>query len=317
MIDLTQSKLAALHKDQTFVLSSLDHRNELAAAECESLCGVEPIAGVAMGGRTDRVKQSAYQHLGVEIIAQSDNFDSLCDIISRSSVELEGFHVKVIANDIASSQRREMVISLSNAIQGRPNLTEPLHRLILLCHKGEFSFGQLTAEPQRDYLQHDRKPHRTSTSLPSRMARGLVNLLPADTRTVLDPCCGTGSIPLEALAIGLQVYCGDRKPRMTFMTRANLRHFGHQPRVKQMDARDWTREVDAIVTDLPHGRYSHVADDVIEAILENAARIAKVSIIVAGENIEPIMRAAGFSRIQVYAVPKHSGFARYVHRGWP
>lgn len=314
MTNLT--RLAALEPTQSLVVSTRDERNELVAAECQALSGVEPVNGLAMGGRTDFIKRSAYQRFGIKVIAQAGDFEALCELVSQSSLDLDGFHILVLASGSRAGDRREMIITIANAIQWNPNLTNPRHRLVLIIQEALFTLGAINSEPSKDYLRHDLKPHRISFSLPSQLARGLVNLLPLNAKTILDPCCGSGSIPLEAIAVGLEVFCGDRKAKMSYMTRANIKHFGYDCTVEQMDARNWTRQVDAIVTDLPHGRYSHVQEDVIQGILIHAASLAPVAVFVAREDMTSLLQRSGYTAVEVFRVPKQAGFVRYVHRAW-
>lgn len=300
----------------SLVVSTRDERNELVAAECHALSGVVPINGVAMGGRTDFIERSAYQRFGIKVIAQAREFKELCQLVAQSPIDLDGFHVRVLAPSSQAGYRREMVVAIADAIPWNPNLTSPRHRLVLVIQQGLFTLGTVSSEPSKGYLQHDLKPHRISFSLPSRLARALVNLLPLNAKTILDPCCGSGSIPLEAIAVGLEVFCGDWKAKMSYMTRANFKHFGYHCAVELMDARNWTRQVDAIVTDLPHGRYCHVQGDVIEGILTHAARLATVGVFVSREDITSQLQRSGYTTVEVFRVPKYTGFVRYVHRAW-
>ena len=103
---------------------------------------------------------------------------------------------------------------------------------------------------------------------------------------------------------------------MSYMTRANFSHFGYDCAVELMDARAWNRKVDAVVTDLPQGRYSHVQDEVIEGILTHAASIATVGVFVAREDLTVRLMGSGYTGVEVFRVPKHTGFVRYVHRAW-
>ncbi len=298
------------------VVCTRDDRNELVAAECQVLSGVAPIDGVAMDGRTDLIQRAAYQRFGVSVIAQAADFSTLCHRVATSPQVLNDFHLQVIAANTTGSERRQMLVAVADAIQWGPNLIQPQHRLVLIIHAGTFTLGEINAEPLKDYLQHDSRPHRTSISLPSRMARGLVNLLPLNTRTILDPCCGSGGIPLEGVAAGYEVYCGDLNPRMSHMTRANFRHFGYDFPVQHLDARNWQQQVDAVVTDLPHGRFSHVKEGVVEGILYHAARIARVGVFVAREDLTTLLLASGYAAVDLFRVPKQAGFIRYVHRAW-
>jgi predicted RNA methylase len=304
-----------LNPTHCLVVSNGDQRNDLVAAECEVLSGVTPTNGLATGGSTSAVWRAAYQQFGLQVIASAPTLNLLCTRAANSTANLDDFHIKTIAPSMTGAQRLVMGLAVADALQAGPNLKHPLHRLVVIKQGLHFVLGEITAEPDKTYLQHNKKPHRTSSSLPSRLARGLVNLLPLTTRNLLDPCCGSGSIPLEASAVGMTVLCGDSNGKMVDMAEKNLRHFGYEYPVEQRDARAWTQPVDAVVTDLPYGRHSLLTEYVMLRIFEQMAQIANIGVYVACADLSAQMLASGYASVDVFEVPKAKGFARYVHRG--
>ena len=173
-------------------------------------------------------------------------------------------------------------------------------------------FGEVVAETDASYRRHDSKPWTTSSSLDGRFARALVNLVPT-ARSVLDPCCGAGSIVLEAAALGLEAHGVDWKPAMVGMTRENLAHFGYAATVVQADSRLHHQVADAIVADLPYGHAIEADEPTIRAILERGAELAPEAVYVARADITLWLRAAGYSEVEVCTVRKRAGFTRWVH----
>ena len=308
-------KFYDLDPTHCLVVSNGDQRNDLVAAECQVLSGVAPNNGLASGGNTQAVWRAAYQQFGLQVIASAPTLDVLCSRAAASTANLDDFHIKTIAPSLSGAQRLAMGLAVADALEAGPNLKHPSHRLVVIKNEAHFVLGEIIAEPDRTYLQHDKKPHRTSSSLPSRLARALVNLLPLSTQTILDPCCGSGSIPLEASCVGMSVLCGDSNAKMVDMTEDNLHHFGYDHPVEQRDARAWTQPVDAVVTDLPYGRHSLLTEYVMLRIFEQMARISNIGVYVACENLSAQMLASGYENVEVFEVPKAKGFARYVHRG--
>jgi predicted RNA methylase len=308
-------RFSDLDPTHCLVVSNGDQRNDLVAAECAVLSGVAPTNGLAASGSTDAIWRAAYQQFGLQVIASAPTLDLLCARAAASTTVLDDFHIKTIAPSMSGAQRLTMGLAVADALQAGPNLRHPLHKLVVIKNEAHFVLGEIIAEPNRTYLQHDKKPHRTSSSLPSRLARALVNLLPLTARTILDPCCGSGSIPLEASAVGMSVLCGDSNGKMVDMANNNLQHFGYDYPVEQRDARAWTQPVDAVVTDLPYGRHSLLTEYVMLRIFKQMAQIASIGVYVACENLSTQMLASGYAHVDVFEVPKAKGFARYVHRG--
>jgi tRNA G10 N-methylase Trm11 len=307
-----------MDENMRLVVCNRDPRDEIIAAECETLTGKKPVDGIAAGGSIERVCQAAYLRAGVRTIATGENLESLCDAIREGPFDVDDFRIKTL--DFAKrihKPKHEVIVALADAMpNGRPKLDHPRHRLLLLSHATGFTFGEIVAEPDRSYRRHDSKPYRTSSALPSRLARSLVNLVAPSAQTVLDPCCGSGSILLEAQAIGLRAYGGDWKTALVGMSRKNAAHFGYDIKVEQVDARTSTQPVDAIVTNLPYGKGLETSEEVIRGILQQARILAPVAVFVAYCDISNWLRDAGYEKIELFLVPKYAGFTRYVYRAW-
>lgn len=298
--------------------------NDLIAAECEQLTGGRPDAeGVAVCQSVEAIYRAAYVRTGLRRIAQAPTFADLLDALRQMPLDLDDFRVDALyLSGRFPVTQQEAVIAAANVIHCRANLAAPRHRLLLVAQRGTFWIGEILAEATQSYTRHLKKPCHVSVSLEARIARALVNLAVPPTRlgspqaagTLIDPCCGTGSILLEAAALGLTAYGADRNPKMARIAQRNLLHFGYPPRVVCADARTWTQTADALVTDVPYGRQLESAENDLPAILANCAHLAPLAVYVAGSDITPQLTAAGYGGIDVLRLVKPNGFTRYVHR---
>lgn len=290
--------------------------NELVAAECENLTGGKPEEdGFTLCRSVELIDRGAYVHTGVRLIAQAATFDDLLKSVQGLSFPAERFRIE--HRRLALQKRmssRQAVISLANVIPAYPDLNAPEHRFLLIERKSGIWFGEILAESSHSYRQHDHKPYRTSSSLPSRMARALVNLVSPPARSILDPCCGTGSILLEAQALGVEAYGVDWNPRMVQITQKNLAYFGYSAEVILADIRELKRVAEAVVTDLPYGLWMHEDPRDIRAIIQRILYLAPVTVFVAGEDLSGWLQEIGCQRVEVFRVYKHIDFCRYVHR---
>ena len=90
--------------------------------------------------------------------------------------------------------------------------------------------------------------------LPPKLAQTLINLSGANpNQTILDPFCGTGTVLMEAFAMGINSYGSDISPEMIEATRLNMDWFAknqQQPsyNVKLADAtsHQWETNIDAV-----------------------------------------------------------------------
>ena len=291
--------------------------NDLIAAECRSLTGGHPDGdGVAVCRSIDEITRSAYVQLGLRVLARASSFEELVDRVLAADFEADGFRIDVHdPGGRADRPSPTMAAMLADVIPFGPDLKRPRHRLVAIVGANGYLFGEVEVSADQSYRRHDAKPWTTSSSLDSRFARALVNLVPA-ARSILDPCCGAGSIMLEAASLGIDVVGVDWKPAMVGMTTKNLEHFGRGVDVVRGDSRYRHHEpADAVVTDLPYGVAIEQDESTTRAIIEGAADAAPIGVYVANADISDWLRAAGYGDIEVWPVVKRPGFTRWVHRG--
>lgn len=288
--------------------------NALVAEECANLTGGRPNDdGVARCATVAHVPRAAYVRTGLRLLARGTTLDELVTAVEEAAFPADAFHIDVHSSvQSLDGTHREATIELADALPFYPDLDDPRHRFVVCAMDDYLWFGEVVTEYTQDYRRHDAKPRRTSSSLSSRLSRALVNLV-TPAQTILDPCCGTGSILLEAQSMGIETYGTDWNQTMVEMTRENLTQFGYDASVECTDARTITRTADAIVTDLPYGRSLETDESVVRAILRRGVELAPVAVYVAGETMTAWLEDAGYHDVAVYPVFKRAGSARYVH----
>lgn len=302
------------------VLCAQIHGNELVAAECQHLTGGVPDqSGVAVCEQLAQVPQSAYLSMGLRCLAEAKTLPELSEQISQlwQSATLpppESFRIEFIRLEGAQHPgKTEAILAAANVIPARPNLIEPQQRFVIVARQDAIWFGEVVNEGGHSYRVHDSKPYRTSSSLPSRLARAAVNLVSPPARSILDPFCGIGSILLEAAALGLTPYGFDRNIKMVGMTRRNLGYFGYSGLALLGDAADCKQAADAIVTDLPYGRLLENDAKNLRSIFQNLSGLAPRAVYIAEEELTFLLEESGYTRIRVYSVRKRHGMQRFVH----
>jgi len=114
---------------------------------------------------------------------------------------------------------------------------------------------------------HDRwyqQVHLPAALKPSVAATLVLLAQTTSTTRVLDPCCGSGTILIEAALQGASVCGGDRSPRAVAAARANVAAAGVKASVHQWDTTALpiaTAAMDLVITNLPWGRQVPVDED--------------------------------------------------------
>jgi len=299
-----------------FALCTRIPLNELIPVECAALTGSLPETdGLAFCTSVEHVIRAAYVQSGLRLIAQGHSLDHLVSNLIQLDFPADDFHLEFFRLTEESPIRRQRaILEVADALKAYPNLDHPQHRFAIVVREEEILFGEMVSSADHSYQIHETKPWHMSTSLPTRLARALVNLAGTKVKSVLDPCCGSGSIILEACALGLEAYGRDINPRMVGMTRKNLEHFGYQAEVDKGDARECSRAVDVVVTDLPYGLYSHTTPENLLGILKQAVQLAPLGIFVAGEELTTMLYEAGYQNVEIFRIQKRREMTRFIFR---
>jgi 23S rRNA G2445 N2-methylase RlmL len=158
-------------------------------------------------------------------------------------------------DDRQSDSNIRLFIEHERALVGMRLATAPLHR--------------------RSYKQE----HRPGSLKPSVAAALLFLAQTAPHHTVLDPCCGAGTILVEAAAIGAKAIGGDQEPAAVAAAQSNADAAGITINVQAWDARALPLDnasVDRIVTNLPWGRQVGVESTLADFYRSACAEMERV-----------------------------------------
>lgn len=211
----------------------------------------------------------------------------------------------------------------------------PTHEAVAGADGGTGSvcvLGWITARADRDFApKPTERPFFQPGSMAPADARAYVNLAgAAPGRTLLDPMCGTGGLPIEAGLVGGDVIACDAQAKMVRGTRSNLSAYvgdsadhtdktGAQWHVARGDATDLPLVADAadgVAFDAPYGRQSkiarHALSDLVGGALAEAARVAPRAVMIADRDWQRAARTAGWEVTASFERRVHRSLTRYV-----
>ena len=281
---------------------------ELVSAECLALTGAAPNTdGIAISDRCVDVRRGAYLKSCSEILFETTSLTELYANIRSVGLHADEFRVSVVKKP-RNLKVNSMTLArdVGSAIGGSANLRQPRTTFLTVVTADKIWFGQLLSESDGVWLAHDQRPYVTSSSLPARLARVLVNLVAFPGDRLLDPCCGTGTIVMSAAHSGIHAVGYDVNPRMVGATTKNLQHFGLSADVALGDARQIDEQYDAVATDLPYG-INLVRDSSQEIeILSNLRTCAPKAAFIDLRDISKTLTGLGYQIEAVLPVPKLS-----------
>ncbi len=291
----------------------------LCAMELRCLFGQEIPEGIFMSGVQVDVSRSPFMKERIDVLYEGD---SLEDIYRQTEqVEVEGQTFKVIyvkINDLAPEhkieydERRAIEREIGMRIEGEADVNRPERVYGIVTLGGRWYFGTYHKN-QATWFRQMKKPRSYSIALSTRVARAAVNMAAPRTRGIkmIDPCCGIGTVMVEALSMGIDIVGRDINPQIAAGARTNIAHFGFKSEVTLGDIADITEHYDAAVVDMPYNLYSRITPEEQYAILVNTRRIADRVVIVAIEAMDEMIGAAGFTIID-RCVAKKGTFSRHL-----
>lgn len=263
--------------------------------------------------------RSPFIRARLEVQFEATNIDELCERVMTIKLGNKTYRV-VSLNDVALSKtekwghtkRRNIERQLALAIEGEPDLTSP-DILFGVVRLGEaYYFGELV-EGEAVWLNHQDRPQQYSTALSTKVARALVNIaVPEITgKRVIDPCCGVGTVLVEALSMGIDIIGRDMNWFVTSGSRKNIAHFGYNGEVQLGPIEAITVHYDVAIIDMPYNVFTHSDSDSLQSIVTSARRIADRVVFVTVEPMDELLKVAQFTVVD-RAIVRKGNFSREV-----
>jgi tRNA G10 N-methylase Trm11 len=234
--------------------------------------------------------------------------------ISAASFKIEYIQQSKFASlkKVPMKERRNIEREVGLQINGQADLDNPNILFAVMEVDGNWIFGRYV-KSEAVWLRHQNKPNSYSTALSTRVARAVANIAAPNPEGVkmIDPCCGIGTVLVEALSMGMNIVGSDRNPLILPGARENIAYFGLETEVKFQDIHDITENYDVAIIDLPYNLCSVISTEEQLELLRSARRIARKVVIVTLEEVDENIQKAGFTIIDRCEVKK-GRFVRQV-----
>jgi tRNA G10 N-methylase Trm11 len=255
----------------------------------------------------------------VEVIYQGS---SLAEILQQvESVQLFGTTFKVIfvkLNDlqpvdkISYEEQRAIERELGIHIMGEADVHHPQHIFGIVVLRGQWYFGNYLKN-KAVWLHHMKKPRNYSIALTTRLARAAANIAvpkPLGVKAI-DPCCGIGTVLVEALSMGIDIVGRDINHFIVRGARENLEHFGLAGEVVVGAIANISENYDVAIIDMPYNLFSTISVEEQLSILQHAHRIARKVVVISIDTIDEMITSAGLAIID-RGVAKKGLFTRQI-----
>lgn len=299
-----------------YTYACYEEERPLCALEMRSFFGEESQSAILESNIKIDPSRSPFMKGRIAVIYEGQSFENLLE--QAASIQVTGATFKVVyvknggSVEVDFENRRAIEKEIGLHINGIADIHHPKHLFGVMNINGRWIFG-IYIKSESVWFRHQQKPNSYSTALNTRVARAIVNIAIPDPRGIkaIDPCCGIGTVLVEALSMGIDIVGSDRNPLILGGARENISHFGLSGEVKLADLRNITNQYDVAIIDLPYNLCSVISPEEQLEMLQSARRIAKKVLVVTVEPIDSILKTAGLCIID-RAFVKKSSFNRDV-----
>lgn len=252
----------------------------------------------------------------ISIIYEEDSLEEIIQKIVKDRLSYYDFkvcYIKVENTDVTYEERLASVSKIGFVITGQPSIHNPKILIGISKVNGRWIMGEYERNDFEWHI-HDKKPYSYSNSLGGRVARALVNIAVKNSLDykLIDPCCGVGTVVIEALSMGIKVRGCEINKHIAENAKKNLEFFGYENVVDYKDMHTIEEKYDAAIIDLPYGLFTATTLEEQVALIKTARRITNKLVLVTFENMDMHIIDSGFKIIKKSYVCKGK-FKRYIN----
>ncbi|WP_143560933.1 TRM11 family methyltransferase [Sporosarcina sp. P1] len=286
-----------------FIYTYIRHRDEkeLCRMEMRAFFGHDVEDNLVVSDIAVDPSRSPFIQTRLEVLLDADSLELLAD--KASELEIDQLFKTVCLNDMVLGRtakidhdtRRKIERTIGLQVKGEPELDHPEVFIGIMHLDDRWYVGNLLYSSS-DWHVHQQKPHMYSTALGTRLARAAVNIAVPhpEGKRVIDPCCGIGTVLVEALSMGIPIEGRDINPLVVYGSRKNIDYFDLEGNVTIGPIAEVDEEYDIAIIDMPYNLFTHITAEGQLEILKEARRFAKNCLIITIENMDEMLEIAGF-----------------------
>jgi len=295
-----------------------EFETNLCALEIKSLFGFARSEKTFISNKSINPSISPYIKNRLHIKYQLPQLTDIVEQIEKDKLTAVDYLVKYISlskDDLYLKDRKDICKKVGYVIEGLHSFSDPKTIYGITYFNNEWYFGILE-ENNAKWREHNDKPYTYSSSIGINEAKAILNIgTNGDFRkTIMDPCCGVGTVLLEGCFAGYDICGSDINAKVTRNARGNLAHFNYETSVTTSDIKDITGSYDVSIIDLPYGNFSTMTKESLIKIIYHAKRISKRVVLVSSEDITQELENVFLKIVDRCSMNKRKNkkFVRYI-----
>lgn len=280
-----------------YVLKHTHDETELCMLEKKTLFNIECTENYFFVPNYIDVDRSPFVKYCLRNVILSDSLEGLLEIIRNENISYESFKIKYLDIDgsIEFNKRHEIEGIIGYEINGLAKVNTPSIVIGITRLEGKWILGEYLKNSAVWY-KHTIRPQEYCNALTTRVSRAIVNIAVGNDKDkkIIDPCCGIGTVVMEALSMGMNIVGSDINEKVARGAARNLEYFDYPPVIKQGNIHEIRDHYDIVIVDLPYGILSITSKMNQIEIVRSAKRIGDKIALVSVEDMEEELLTIGF-----------------------
>ncbi|MGE7908050.1 TRM11 family SAM-dependent methyltransferase [Lysinibacillus xylanilyticus] len=304
-----------------FIYTYVHHVDEydLCRMEMRSFFSIDSKSNYIISNIKIDPSRSPFIQERLEVLYEGNSIENIKTLVKDLTVKETTYKVVCLNSmDIGEEkkihlpERRLIEREVGLCMAGEPELNEPEIVFGLILIDGIWYFGK-HMKSESIWNKHLHKPHSYSTALSTRVARTVANIAVPQPQNIraIDPCCGIGTVVIEALSMGINIEGRDINYHVCQGSRKNIAYFGLTGNITLGPISEVKEHYDVAIIDLPYNLFTHISAEDQFNIIKHARRIADKVVVVTIETIDDMIEDAGFI-IKDRCVAKKQSFLRQI-----
>lgn len=284
------------------------YQEDICLYEMECLFGFRPDKQFFYSCTYIDPSRSVFIKFAIEVEYRDSSVKLIEEKITSDELHLNDYKIVYREiSDVAFDKTMDARKKLGWAIEGECSMSNPVDLYCLTYVESEWILGRFF-ENDFSYKERRNKPHNYSFALDVWLAKTLTNIAVGNdlSKTVIDPCCGVGTVLIEGMVNGLNIEGSDINWKIVKASNYNLKHFGFKGDTTKRNINEINKSYDVAIVDLPYGKFIKEHKELANNIITEAQKIANKIVYV---SMEPLDLP---NIVKEITIQKRFGFSRYV-----
>jgi hypothetical protein len=307
-------------KKYLYIFNYPPEQEQLCQLEFKYLFGQKWVGKYYLTNTDIPIDQSAFIKAKVDIFIMHEDLAEGIKELEKQNLYYLDFKVIYLKNSLTYVDYKQSLSwceEISWAIDGTVHMAKPKHTLAVTKIGSMFIVGYYH-HGVPSWKKHDDKPYTFSNSLDIKLARTLINIACENKPgvTIVDPCCGVGTVVLEGLALKQQIEGFDISRDISYQARKNLMHYHYDPHIiKRAGIQELKSVYDVAIIDMPYNLYTPITYEEQCDIIKSARTICRRLVIVTHQDMSDDITKAGFVILDTCRLKKstHASFTRIIY----